>query len=205
MEVGISQALVLMDYQLGICTSAGPLGVEAGYAVQVARRGVLAKAAIALSRFREENATIIHTRVAFDEHYSNLTNVSERFRSIRTQRLMLEGAPETEFCDGLIPVPGEIVITKGGVNPFIGTSLSQHLARIKPSVVVLGGIATTHVVESCARHAVDSGYKVVILEDLCAASDEESHRYAIERVLPGYASIAKSEEYEFSCHDSIAS
>ena len=60
-------------------------------------------------------------------------------------------------------------MTKGGVDPFIGTPLLEVLLRNNISRVALAGVATNLVVESAARHAIDSGLSVVVLADLCAS------------------------------------
>lgn len=186
--------LLLMDYQEAICRETGPIG-SSGSGHEVVRRGCLPAATVVLASFRRAGATVIHIRVGFDDHYVRLTSASARFESIRKQHLLLDSDPLSKICAEVAPEEGEIVITKGCVNPFVGTHLAQTLLRLGPTELVLGGVQTNHVVESTARFAADTGYKVVVLEDLCAGATAELHDFAITRILPAYATVMKSADY----------
>jgi nicotinamidase-related amidase len=186
--------LMLMDYQEAICREEGHIGRH-GLGSEVARRGTLLKAQRALLRFRESGDVVVHVRVAFDEGYERLTSASAGFQGMKRNRLMLETDPATNICGEVEPASGELVINKGCTNPFIGTNLTQKLVSLQASRLVLGGVATNHVVESAARFATDSGYDVIVLEDLCASSDPELHSLSTDRILPRYASVMQSDEY----------
>jgi nicotinamidase-related amidase len=86
-----------------------------------------------------------------------------------------------------------MVITKGCVNPFIGTPLQARLVTLGITDLYLGGVATNFVVESAARHAGDSGFHVTVLEDLCAAYNEPMHEFAITRTIPLFPDVSTSE------------
>jgi nicotinamidase-related amidase len=61
--------------------------------------------------------------------------------------------------------------------------------------VALAGVATNLVVEAAARHAVDSGLDVVVLEDLCASFATDLHEFAVTRTLPLFADVIDSERF----------
>lgn len=184
-------ALLLLDYQVAMC-DAGPHGLQPALAAQVAERDVLARAAKALSAAREAGVLIVHVRLAFDPSYELRTNATVRFAAYREKNAMLAGSPEAAFVGELTPLPAEPVVTKGGVDPFIGTPLLELLVRNGVSRVALAGVATNLVVESAARHAIDSGLQVVVLEDLCASVSADLHDFAITRTLPLFAEISDS-------------
>lgn len=186
--------LLLMDYQEAICRASGTIG-RSGIGAQVEARHVLQAARRAALAFREAGSPVVHVRVAFDGAYTRLTSASPRFAAMREQRLLLEEDPATRICEEVAPLDEEVIITKGCVNPFVGTHLQQTLTRLCPTELVLGGVATNHVVESTARLAADMGYPVIVLEDLCAAASDELHRFAIEKVIPHYATVRNSVEY----------
>jgi nicotinamidase-related amidase len=190
----IKPLLLLMDYQEGICREDGPIGAG-GTGAQVAARGVLESAAAALAEFRNRDWPAVHARVAFDEHYIRLTSASPRFAGMERHGLMQESDRWTSFCTEVLPRSTEPVITKGCVNPFIGTHLAQTLIRLAPSELVLGGVATNHVVEAAARHGADSGYRIVVLEDLCASFSVEAHESSVKHNLPFYARLTTADEY----------
>ena len=192
--------LILMDYQEAICREDGAIG-RAGTGGEVARRGVLEKAGRVLSAFRAVDAPVIHARVAFDADYHTMTSASERFQDIRRAGLLQEHDPGSRICGEVAPLDEELVVTKGCVNPFVGTNLAEKLNAIPHTELVLGGIATNHVVESAARFAADSGHRVVVLEDLCASFTRELHEFAVEKILPSYARVTTSVEYLEQWHE----
>jgi nicotinamidase-related amidase len=181
-------ALLLMDYQEGICRPDGVIG-RSGTGSEAARRGVLDKAAEALQHFRERDWPRIHVRVAFDAEFTRMTNVSPRFAMFRERGWMVDGSPEATICREVQPRPGEPVVDKGCVNPFVGTRLHQLLVAARVDHLVLGGVATHQVVESTARIAADSGYRVTVLEDLCAAATQDLHDFSVTKILPSCGDV----------------
>jgi nicotinamidase-related amidase len=190
----MTPTLLLMDYQEAVCRTDGAIG-RSGSGAEVARRGVLSAAARTLAAFRDRSWPVVFVRVAFDDEFTNMTSASPRFRAMRKRRMMMDSDPETAICSEVAPRPGETVITKGCVNPFVGTRLAQRLISLETRELVLGGVATNHVVESTARLAADMGYDVVVLEDLCAGFTSELHDFSVREILPGYGKVTSSEEY----------
>ena len=188
-------ALLLMDFQVAICGPEGRLGSGSGLSDHTSQRGVLARVAACLSAARDVHMPVLHVGVRFDPAFTNRTNRSARFAGMEKNELMLEGSQDAEFVAEAMPVGGETVVYKGCVNPFIGTVLDQRLRALGVTDLYLGGVATNFVVESAARHAGDSGYTVTVLEDLCAAYNQQMHEFAIERTLPLFAEIATSEAF----------
>jgi nicotinamidase-related amidase len=184
-------ALLLLDYQVAMCDQ-GPLGLQPPLAAQVARREVLGRAAKTLDAARGAGLFVVHVRLAFDPSYELRTNAAARFAAYKDKGAMLVGSPEAAFMPEVTPLTSEPIVTKGGVDPFIGTQLLEVLLRNGVSRVALAGVATNLVVESAARHAIDSGLQVVVLEDLCASFAPEMHEFAITRTLPLFAEISDS-------------
>lgn len=60
---------------------------------------------------------------------------------------------------------------------------------------MLLGVSTTWAVESTAREAHDRDYRVVVVEDACAARDEEQHVVAIKN-LSVLATVLKVDRLE---------
>lgn len=188
----MTAALVLMDLQHGICR--GDLGRAAGLADQVAAREVLENAAAAVKSARVAGMTVVHVRVAFGPGYVDRLNRHARFARYEEKGLLADGTPDAELCAEVAAEPGELVVTKGCVDPFIGTPLLEHLIGRGVRAIHLGGVATHMVVESAARHACDSGFDVTVLSDLCAAHNDALHDHAIEFTLPAFATVTTSAE-----------
>lgn len=180
-------ALILMDYQVGICTGtlAGPTTISA----QVEERKILERVESCLHVAREARFPIIHVGLAFDESYELRTNLTERFSRFEDNGLMQLGSEEAEFVPESTPVNGEPVIKKTCVDPFIGTPLMQVLLARGVNRLFLAGVATNFVVESAVRHAADSGFVVNVLEDLCASQSAQMHEFAVENTLPAFANV----------------
>lgn len=183
-----TSALVMMDYQVGVCQPPASSGDE------VKRRDILARAAACLRRVRASNGQVIHVGVAFGDLYLNRLNRSGAFAALEAKGRFRAGSEEVQFCPEVMPLDNEPVLFKGCVDPFVGTGLLQTLIRHGVTDVYLGGVATNFVVESAARHASDSGFRVTVLEDICASYSQEMHQFACERTLPLFARLAASSD-----------
>ena len=188
-----SDALVLLDYQFTICR--GDVGKSSGLAASIEDRQVLERARTCLLAARSRGMNIAHVRVMFDVDYSNRLNRGERFARYERERLFLEGTPDVAFCDEVAPEPGELIVSKGSVDPFIGTPLLPWLIGRNVKNVFIGGVATHMVVESTARHACDVGLSVNVIEDICASHDSEIHQFSIEKTIPAFATMLSSEDF----------
>ncbi len=190
-------ALLLLDYQVGLCRP-GDDCLAPPLAAQIAERGVLEKAAQLLAAARASGALVVHIGLGFDETYELRTNRTARFERYPDNGLMRVGSPEAAFMPQVAPDAREPVLHKGCVDPFIGTSLRLVLASHGIERVVLAGVATNLVVESTARHASDSALDVVVVEDACASFSPEMHTFAVESTLPLFASVVASDAVSFS-------
>lgn len=190
-----SLALLLCDFQVAICGPGGKLGGSSGLSAHTAERGVLGRVADCLAAARERGVPVLHARVAFDPGYTRRSNRSQRFSGMERNGLLQAGSEDAEFMPEAAPVAGEAVFDKGCVNPFIGTGLEQRLIALGIRRLFIGGVATNFVVESAARHAGDSGFQVTVVEDLCAAYNQEMHEFAIQKTLPLFADIASTPDF----------
>ncbi|MGY4783700.1 cysteine hydrolase family protein [Rhodococcus opacus] len=183
-----------MDFQIGVCGPGGIMGARNGSSRHTADRGVLARAAEALSRGRSEGDMIVHIRVGFDEAGMRRVNHTKAFRDLEANEILAAGSRDAAFCPEVMPIVSELVVTKSCVSPFAGTGLDEILRAQGINRLLLGGVATNFVVESAARHAGDRGYHVQVVEDICASRNEEMHRFAIEQTLPMFAAIVSLDE-----------
>ena len=193
----MAKALLLLDLQEGLCRSDGLVGGPSGLGRQAELRDVLSHAATALEIARSKQISVLFVKVAFDPNYLLRLNRGERFGSFETRQLFRKDSDEASICREIQPLPEEVVIEKGCVDPFIGTPLLEVLIGRGVDELFLGGVATNFVVESAARHAGDMGFRVSVVEPMCAAHDQTMHRFAIEKTLPLFARCILSMD-EFS-------
>lgn len=184
-------ALLLIDLQVGLCSSDGVAGaVLSGV---VAERGTLGAAARCLAAARDAGIDVVHVRLAFDEGFARRTNRTERFDGHETAQRFLEGSPDVELCEQVAPRPGELVVSKGSVSPFASTGLEAWLHARGRRSLALCGVATHLAVESGAREAADRGFSVTVVADACAAP-EPLHAHAVERTIPSFAEVITTKE-----------
>ena len=186
-------ALLMLDYAVGL-TEDGPNAKMPPLIAQVNERGVIGTAQKVLEAARDADAKVIHVRLAFDDNYGLRTNQHPRFDNYPKNKAMLASSPEAAFTAALAPQDHETVVTKGGVDPFIGTALTEVLLGAGIRTVVLGGVATNLVVESAARTACDKGFQVIVVEDMCASFDPELHRLSMQKLMPLFGKVVSSEE-----------
>lgn len=176
-----------MDFQNAVCKGMA--------AAEVERRGVLQNARRCLEAARTHRVPVIHVRVGFDPQHSLRTSKSKRFEGFEKQGAMRLGSADTEFCEEVAPAAGEPVVTKGCVNPFIGTPLTELLVGRRAAELYLAGVATNAVVESALRHAADSGFAVNVIEDCCASFDQAMHDFAVTKIFPAYGEMCTAEDF----------
>lgn len=186
-------ALLMLDYEVGL-TEDGPHAKMPPLIAQIRERGVIETAQRVLQAARTAGAKVVHVRLAFDEAYGLRTNQHPRFDAYVNNRAMLADSPEAQFTAPLAPEPGEAVVNKGGVDPFIGTALTELLTGAGIRTVVLGGVATNLVVESAARTACDKGFQVRIVEDMCASFDPALHEMSMQKLMPFFGSVVTADQ-----------
>lgn len=188
-----TNALLLLDYQEAICR--GPIGQSSGLAKNIADKHVLERAARCLSATRAKNMAVAHVRVMFDADFANRLNRNDRWDGYEKNGLFVEGSAGIEFCEEVAPHPRELVVSKGCVDPFIGTALFEWLRGRNVDTLYMGGVATHMVVESAVRHASDCGFYVRVISDLCASHTDELHEYSMGTIIPLFARTMTSDEY----------
>ncbi len=90
-------------------------------------------------------------------------------------RSLLDGSPGAAVIDQLKPKDRDWVVTNPKVSGFASSDLDERLRTAGITTVVLFGVASNLAVESTGRSAGDLGYRVVLVEDACAAADQAAH------------------------------
>ena len=106
----------------------------------------------------------------------------------------VEQAERLKIPDRVAPLDNDPIVRKPRMNAFYGSELQTMLAARDVDTLVLTGIATNFVVESTARYAADADYRVIVLEDGCAAASEEEHERAIASMEP-LVHIARADDF----------
>ena len=158
-------------------------------------RNVAQKAKQVLDGARRAKVMVIHAVIDYQPAFFSPKNVF--LQKIRIPILSAPGVDVAELLqivDEVKPVGDEPVIRKPRMNPFFGTALDSMLRSRDIDTVVLMGVATEFVVEAAARHAADADYRVIVLEDCCAAFSDDAHRFALH-IMDHLATIASSADF----------
>jgi nicotinamidase-related amidase len=160
-----------------------------------AERNVGQKAKMVLEGARKAGVQVVHVVIDYQPAFFSPKNVF--LQKIRIPILSAPGVNVTELLeivDEVKPVGDEPIIRKPRMNPFFGTALDSMLRSREIDTVVLMGVATEFVVEAAARHAADADYRVIVLEDCCAAFSDEAHRVALH-IMDHLATLATSADF----------
>ena len=163
-----------------------------GYGPEAERRDVVRKTARVIEHARRNETPVIYVTVGYTENYPEWPRSSPVFTDAgREAGLLKIGTWDQAIHEDLAPLEGERLVTKRRVSPFYATDLEVLLRTQGIERLVLCGVATDHVVIATARDGHDRDFKILVLEDCCAAAAPERHQAAIV-VLDGVADIAQS-------------
>lgn len=188
----MTRALLLLDLQNEMVHSNGKVGAS-GLAAVVQQRGVLRNAETVLHHARNKGWKIAHIRLGFRADYEDCLSVAPRIQKLKDNQAALHGEWGTEFPAELTPTEGELVVTKQCVNPFFNTILMTWLLQHGVKELFMGGVATNLVVEATARAADDAGFKVNVIEDLCAGPNPDWHEFSVRNIMPMFGTVTSSQ------------
>ena len=181
MNISDGSALLCIDFINEIVHPDGKLAGK-GYAAFVERNATLGKVAELQQAFRAKSRPVIHVRVGFSASYLEHSNTSKLFGRAKEFGALTLGTWATEFHADVIPLDGEMVITKPRVSAFYATPLEVILRSSQVLDLYVCGVATDLAVQSAAKDAHDRDYKVIVVTDCCAAASEEDHTQSLRLI-----------------------
>jgi nicotinamidase-related amidase len=109
--------------------------------------------------------------------------------------LLPKDSHAAQIVPELAPRADEIVVTKTTDSALTGTNLRLVLHNIGIRTVVCAGIFTDQCVSSTVRSLADESFRVIVLEDLCAAGSDELHRQELEILNMIYCHVMSADEF----------
>ncbi|KAF2030719.1 Isochorismatase hydrolase [Setomelanomma holmii] len=168
-------ALFLLDYQIMHAQK------DPKYTTAMSNAASLIKFA------RSKGITIAHCRVSFTEtELDAIPSTNPMFYAAKSNPAygphFLVDAPASQFHPDVAPHEGDIVVRKNRVGPFINAPQDTDKIFKERGIdtLILGGVATGGAVAATVVQASDLDYRLVVVEDLCADGDEETHGFLMK-------------------------
>ncbi|MEM7466591.1 MAG: isochorismatase family cysteine hydrolase [Pseudomonadota bacterium] len=183
-------ALIIIDMQNAFCAPGAPAEVASS-------RGIVSNINNFTATLRDTAVEIIWVVSAFDSvgsgtDWENFFNyiVADEVRD-KTRAYMAPGAEGTRLWPELNRQSDEQLIVKNRYSCFVPGA--SHLERVLRSrnieTLLLAGTKTNICCETAARAAFDMDFKVVMVEDCCAALSDREHLAALENVIQQFGDV----------------
>ena len=146
-----------------------------------------------LEFFRKNNLTVTYGRIAClreDGEDRSPVQKSEGWNGM----LLPVNSYEAQMIDELAPLENEIVVNKTTDSVTTGTNYLQLLQFMGVETVIVTGIVTDQCVASTVRGLADAGYKVICVEDACAAGSMELHDAELKIMSVIYCDVLSTDE-----------
>jgi ureidoacrylate peracid hydrolase len=101
---------------------------------------------------------------------------------------------DAEFIEEVAPLPGEVVLSKTTSNTFLSTNVDFLLRNMGVDTIIMTGVVTNNCVESTTRGAGDMGYRVLLVDDACAAWTQEGHDNCLKHLHRNFAIVKKTDQ-----------
>jgi nicotinamidase-related amidase len=92
---------------------------------------------------------------------------------------MQPGTPEAEIQSSLLPLDGDVVLSKHTASIFIGTPFENMMRNADITTILFTGISTEIGIDSSARDASNRGFCTVVVSDCVSSSDRQMHEFSL--------------------------
>ena len=182
---GRKPALLVIDFLKAYTIEGAPL-----YAPGVV--DAVAKAPELLAAARAEGIPVIHTRILYLAE--NCADGGIWVKKAPVMKAMVEGNELAEFCEGVEPANGEMVIIKQYASAFFGTSLASTLHTLGVDTVVLAGCSTSGCIRASAVDAVQYGFRTIVVRDCVGDRHPDPHNANLFDIDSKYGDVISLEE-----------
>ena len=188
-------AFVVIDMQYAFCKDGAPAEVPAS-------RDIVERINYFADAVRNVGGDVIWIVSAF-AHRGGVSDWENFFNHIvaaevreRTMSYMSPGAKGTELWDALDVHEGDAHIVKNRYSCLApGSSQLERVLRSRGiETVLIGGTKTNICCETTGRDAFDMDFKVVMVEDCCAALSEREHQSALENIIQQFGDVMMADE-----------
>jgi nicotinamidase-related amidase len=157
------------------------------------REVVIPRTAALLASAREAGIECLFARIACATRDGRERSLSQKLPGWNNL-LLPKDEPPSQIVPELAPQGDEIVVTKTTDSALTGTNLRLILHNIGIRNVICTGIFTDQCVSSTVRSLADESFRVVVVEDCCAAGSQELHERELEILNMIYCHVMSAAE-----------
>ncbi|MEO3825776.1 isochorismatase family protein [Actinomadura sp. B10D3] len=190
LTAGARPAVVVVDMTRAFVDSAYRTGWSpTGYPAVDANASLLAAA-------REAELPVFFTKAYAEPDHEPLPLERGRWKLASDPEPLPEGTPPGDvIADGIAPLPGEIVISKGArPSAFFGTPLASYLIQAGCDTVIVTGMTTSGCVRATVLDAFQYNFHVVLPFECCADRSQISHKVNLFDMHMKYADVVSVDE-----------
>jgi maleamate amidohydrolase len=180
---GRRPALLIVDFVKAYLEKDSPLyaGVEAALA---SNQRLLAAA-------RSAGIPVIFTNVQYE---TGGADGGVFYRKVPALRVFQRGSPLGAFPDSLLPISGEIVVTKQYASAFFGTDLAAILRDRTVDTLLITGLSTSGCVRATALDACQHGFLPFVVREGCGDRHQAPHEASLFDLQAKYAEVISEAE-----------
>ena len=175
---GKRPALLIVDFVRAYIEPGSPLYAGAESAFESAKRVTAAA--------RAARIPIIFTGV---EYEPGGINGGVFYRKVGALKVFDKGSRLSEYCNGLEPQPGELLLLKQYASAFFGTSLAATLTSQQIDTVIITGVSTSGCVRATALDACQHGFIPFVVRDAVGDRDPRPHEANLFDLQAKYAEV----------------
>ncbi len=186
---GRKAALIVIDLLQGYTLPGAPL-LAPGVVRCVAEMPALLRAA------RAKKMPLIHTRVLYNP--GGFEDGGVWITKAPVLKALVPGNRYAEFCPGVEPRKGELVITKNYASAFFGTSLASTLTAMGVDTLLITGCTTSGCIRATAVDAVQHGFRPIVIRECVGDRHDGPHEANLFDINAKYGDvIGKAEALKY--------
>ncbi len=182
---GKKTALLVIDLLQGYTLKGAPLFAP-GVVKAVTEMPALLKAA------RAKKMPIIHTRVFYNP--SDFADGGIWIKKAPVLKSLVPGNKYAQFCKGVEPQKGELVIVKNYASCFFGTSLAATLTAMGVDTVMITGCTTSGCIRASAVDAVQNGFRPIVVRECVGDRHDGPHEANLFDINAKYGDVISKAE-----------
>jgi ureidoacrylate peracid hydrolase len=183
-------ALIVVDVQNDFCHNQGVFG-KGNFNLSHVEKAVNNLLSF-INQCRQYNLPIIFVRTVHSSWTDSESWIGRLEGAAREMPICRPESWGVEFYK-VKPRTGDFIVTKHRFSGFVGTDLDLVLRSKGIETLLMTGVATNVCVETTARDGFNRDYRIILVEDCCAAFSEEEHASTITNMSKYFGMVTNSE------------